>query len=57
MKIEQIPYEKAYEAGFEDMLRRVPALGKIKALIGYQPTLGVEQIIDKVIEFERGRRS
>jgi UDP-glucose 4-epimerase len=55
LKIEQIPYEKAYEAGFEDMLRRVPDLSKIKALIGYQPTLGVEQIVDKVIEFERAR--
>ena len=55
VKIEQIPYEKAYEAGFEDMLRRVPDLRKIKALIGYQPTLGVEQIVDRVIAFERQR--
>ncbi len=57
IKIEQIPYEKAYEAGFEDMLRRVPDLRKIKATIGYQPTLGVEQIVDKVIEYERLRPS
>ena len=55
--IEQIPYERAYEAGFEDMLRRVPDLTKIKSLIGYQPTLGVEQIVDKVIEYEKARRS
>ena len=53
VKIEQIPYETAYEAGFEDMPRRVPSLSKIKALIGYEPTLGVEQIVDKVIEYER----
>ena len=52
-KIEIIPYDKAYEVGFEDMKRRVPDLRKIKALIGYQPTLGVEQIVDKVIEAER----
>jgi UDP-glucose 4-epimerase len=57
VRIEQIPYERAYEAGFEDMLRRVPDLTKIKSLIGYQPTLGVEQIVDKVIEFEKARRS
>ena len=57
VKIETVPYEKAYEAGFEDMLRRVPDLSKIKALIGYQPTLAVEQIVDKVIDFERTRRS
>ena len=57
LKIDLIPYEKAYEAGFEDMMRRVPDLSKIKALIGYQPTLGVEQIVDKVLEFERNRRA
>ena len=32
-----VPYDQAYEAGFEDMPRRVPDLGKIAALIGYQP--------------------
>ena len=57
LKIDLIPYEKAYEAGFEDMMRRVPDLTKIKALIGYQPTLGVEQIVDRVLEFEKTRRS
>jgi UDP-glucose 4-epimerase len=56
VRIEHIPYEKAYEAGFEDMLRRVPDLRKIKAMVGYQPTLGVEQIVDRVIQFERARR-
>lgn len=57
LNIDFIPYEKAYEAGFEDMMRRVPDLSKIKSLIGYQPTLGVEQIVDRVLEFERARRS
>jgi UDP-glucose 4-epimerase len=57
VQIEQIPYEKAYEAGFEDMLRRVPDLSKIKALIGYQPTLTVDQIVDRVIAHERTRPS
>jgi UDP-glucose 4-epimerase len=56
VRIEHVPYEKAYEAGFEDMRRRVPDLRKIRALIGYEPTLGVEQIIDRVIAFERTRR-
>ena len=55
--IEQVPYDRAYEAGFEDMLRRVPDLTKIKTLLGYQPTLGVEQIVDRVIDFEKARRS
>ncbi|HMV47355.1 MAG TPA: GDP-mannose 4,6-dehydratase, partial [Blastocatellia bacterium] len=35
--IEFVPYEKAYEEGFEDMLRRVPNIGKIQQLVGYQP--------------------
>ena len=50
-------FNDAYDAlgGFEDMLRRVPDLRKVKALIGYKPTLGVEQIVDRVIEFERAR--
>src|SRR5919109_3785039 len=34
-----IPYEQAYEAGFEDMARRLPDLSKIQRTIGYQPSL------------------
>lgn len=56
IRIDHIPYEKAYEAGFEDMPRRVPDLKKIKALIGYRPTLRIDQIVDQVIAFERTRR-
>jgi len=52
-KIVLIPYEQAYEAGFEDMPRRVPDLGKIGALVGYRPTIGLDQILAKVIAFER----
>jgi len=44
-----VPYEKAYEAGFEDMQRRVPSLRKIHDLLGWQPTIGLEQILDDVI--------
>jgi UDP-glucose 4-epimerase len=44
-----IPYDQAYEAGFEDMARRVPDLGKIHALVGYAPTVGLDEILDKVI--------
>lgn len=51
-KIEFIPYEKAYEAGFEDMARRVPDLRKIKAAVGYQPTIGIEEIIDRIVAWE-----
>jgi UDP-glucose 4-epimerase len=46
--IEHIPYEEAYEAGFEDMRRRMPNTTAIKSLIGWEPTLSLEEIIDDV---------
>lgn len=52
-EIVHIPYEQAYEAGFEDMPRRVPALGKLKKLTGYTPTTPLTEIVDNVIEFHR----
>jgi len=51
--IQLVPYEVAYEAGFEDMPRRVPALAKIEALVGYRPTLGLDAILQRVIAHER----
>jgi len=50
-----IPYDQAYEAGFEDMPRRVPDIGKIHALIGYQPRVNLDEILAKVIEYFRER--
>jgi len=47
-KIEHIPYETAYEQGFEDMHRRMPDLTKIKEFIGYHPHYGLEQILERV---------
>jgi UDP-glucose 4-epimerase len=44
-----VPYEKAYEPGFEDMPRRVPNIAKIARLTGWQPTIGLTQILDDVI--------
>lgn len=44
-----IPYDQAYEAGFEDMPRRVPDLTKIRAAIGYEPTVDLEGILTRVI--------
>jgi len=48
--IEFVPYEKAYEAGFEDMPRRVPDLTKIGEYIGYRPTVDLDEILKRVIE-------
>jgi len=51
--IQYIPYDEAYEAGFEDMPRRVPDISKIRALIGYQPKLELDAIIRSVLEHAR----
>jgi nucleoside-diphosphate-sugar epimerase len=48
-EIRLIPYDQAYEAGFEDMRRRVPDTGKIRAWIGWQPTVSLDQTLDQVI--------
>jgi UDP-glucose 4-epimerase len=56
-EIVHVPYDQAYEAGFEDMVRRVPDLTKIRTLIGYEPRVQLEQIIDEVIEDTRARHA
>ncbi|MDH3445555.1 MAG: GDP-mannose 4,6-dehydratase [Deltaproteobacteria bacterium] len=43
--IDYIPYEKAYEEGFEDMLRRVPDITKIQMLTGYSPRVTLEEAL------------
>ncbi|MBX3278742.1 MAG: GDP-mannose 4,6-dehydratase [Acidobacteria bacterium] len=54
-EIRTVPYEEAYEEGFEDMQRRVPDLTKIGRLIGYEPKRGLDEILASVIEYERAR--
>jgi nucleoside-diphosphate-sugar epimerase len=51
--IQLIPYDEAYEAGFEDMPRRVPDISKLCALIGFRPKLELDEIIGTVIEHIR----
>jgi UDP-glucose 4-epimerase len=52
-RIVKIPYDQAYEAGFEDMPRRVPDLSKIEAAIGYAPQFGLDEIISRVVSSMR----
>jgi UDP-glucose 4-epimerase len=52
-----IPYDKAYEAGFEDMPRRVPDLSKVHALVGYEPKVQLHEIINNVIQYFRTQES
>ena len=52
-KIVKIPYEEAYEPGFEDMFRRVPDLRKVKALLNWKPRVGTDELLGKVIKYAR----
>lgn len=51
--IRYIPYEQAYSSGFEDMMRRVPNITKIQQTIGWQPTLSLNDILARVIDYYR----
>jgi len=46
-----VPYDQAYEEGFEDMQRRVPDLAKLRALTGYEPRVQLDEILDRVIHY------
>ena len=52
-----IPYEVAYEAGFEDMPRRVPDITKMRELIGYEPLVQLDEILTRAIDHFRRRES
>jgi UDP-glucose 4-epimerase len=45
-----VPYEKAYEEGFEDMPRRIPDTSKIEKLLGFRPRVSLDRILERVIE-------
>lgn len=47
-----VPYDQAYEEGFEDMLRRVPALDKIETLTGWRPEMSIDTCIDLVARYQ-----
>ncbi len=50
-RIVHIPYDEAYEDGFEDMQRRLPDTSKINALVGWKPELSLEQTLERVIAY------
>jgi UDP-glucose 4-epimerase len=53
--IRLIPYDEAYESGFEDMPRRLPDLSKIRTMIGYEPRFSLDDILVHVIEYFRAQ--
>ena len=52
-----VPYDEAYEEGFEDMPRRIPDISKISGLVGFKPEMGLDGILESVIDYQSGRRS
>lgn len=50
--ITYIPYERAYEPGFEDMLRRVPSIEKLEMLTGFRPKTTLPEIVDRVAAYQ-----
>ena len=53
--IEFIPYDQAYEPGFEDMMRRVPNVDKLHSLTGFRPQTPLTEIIDRVTAYFRNQ--
>ena len=51
-----IPYDEAYEEGFEDMPRRVPDISKISALVDFRPEMSLDGILKSVIDYQSGRQ-
>ena len=53
-EIVTVPYDEAYEEGFEDMPRRVPDISKVAGLVGFRPTVTLDEILRSVIEYHSG---
>jgi nucleoside-diphosphate-sugar epimerase len=49
--IEFVPYSQVFDGSFEDMPRRIPDITKIGQFIGYRPTIDLDEIIDRVVDF------
>jgi UDP-glucose 4-epimerase len=55
--IEFVPYDKAYEPGFEDMMRRVPCVDKLHSLTGFRPQIPLTEIIDRVSAYFQDKQA
>jgi UDP-glucose 4-epimerase len=50
-----VPYDEAYEEGFEDMPRRIPDVSKVNKLVGFKPAMELDGILRSVIDFHSGQ--
>jgi len=51
--VHYIPYDKAYEPGFEDMMRLVPCIDKLRSLTAFRPQTNLAEIVDRVSGYYR----
>jgi UDP-glucose 4-epimerase len=56
-RIDFIPYDQAYEPGFEDMMRRVPCVDKLHSITGFRPQTPLNEIIDRVASYLREKHA
>ena len=54
--VDHIPYDQAYEPGFEDMFRRVPCVDKLELLTGFRPATPLTKIVDRVVSYVGSKR-
>jgi UDP-glucose 4-epimerase len=52
-KIVAVPYDEVYGQGIEDMLHRQPSIDKISSAVGWEPTFGLDGILEDVIRHVR----
>jgi UDP-glucose 4-epimerase len=52
-----VPYDEAYDEGFEDMPRRIPDITKVSELVGFRPTMNLDGILERVVDYQIGRRT
>ena len=50
-KIVHVPYDEAYDTGFEDLTRRVPDVRKLEKTVGFRPRTSIETIVDRIIDY------
>jgi UDP-glucose 4-epimerase len=55
-EIKYVPYDEAYEPGFEDMMRRVPDISKVGEVLGWAPRKTLDEIVNDVRDHQLAQR-
>jgi UDP-glucose 4-epimerase len=57
LAIEHVPFEQAFAPGFEEIRYRIPDLTRVRQTIGYEPRLGLEDIVREVLAWRLSFRA